>query len=91
MTLEEFEQIPDGTVFATGTLPNSPEGIFMTRTGGELRWIAKKGYGYDWTIYCHWARSSIEYIEQSGDKVLNNANILKCLPGAEPFLHLYRS
>lgn len=91
MTEKEFQQIPDGTIFATGTIPNSPEGIFMTRNGGELRWIAKKGYGNDWTIYCHWSSSSVEYIEEQGDKVFNNTNILKCLPEAEPILHLYRS
>lgn len=89
MTLKEFEQIPDGTIFATGVLPNSLEGIFMTNSGGELRWIAKKGYGNDWTIYCHWAHSSIDYIEQSGDKVSSKGNILKCLPECELILNLY--
>jgi hypothetical protein len=58
MTLSEFEQIPSGTIFATGVLPNSHDGIHMTVNGGNLRWIAKKGYADDWAIYCHWESST---------------------------------
>lgn len=47
LTLKEFDSLPLGEVFATGVLPNSPEGIFMTNNGGELRWVAKKGWGHD--------------------------------------------
>jgi hypothetical protein len=89
-TLAEFEGIPDGKVFATGVLPNSPAGIFMTNTGGNLRWIAKKGYANDWTIYCHWDYNDVDYIEQSGDKVTSKANILKCLPNCTDILPFYR-
>jgi len=90
MTKAEFLEIPDGEVFATCVLPNSPDGIFMTNSGGELRWIAKKGWGDDWTIYCHWAHNSVEFIKQSGDKVTSKVNILKCLPDAEEILPMYR-
>lgn len=90
ITKEEFVAIPDGTIFATGVLPNSPEGIYMTESGGDLRWIAKKGYANDWCIYCHWSTSTIEYISYVGDKVTSPANILKCVPGAEEILSLYR-
>ena len=90
MTLEEFKQIPAGQTFATGVLPNSPEGIYMTESGGELRWIAKKGYANDWCIYCHWSTSDIAYIEEAGDKVTSIHNIIKCLPYGEEILPLYR-
>jgi len=90
MTTQQFEQIPAGKIFATGFLPNSPEGIYMTETGGQLRWVAKKGYANDWCIYCHWSTHSIEYVEKSGDKVTSKGNILKCIPDAEDILPLYR-
>lgn len=90
MTQQEFPQIPDGEIFATGVLPNSQEGIFMTRDGGNLRWIAKKGHGNDWTIYCSWDYHGVDYIKTNGDKVTSDANILKCLPGCEPILPLFR-
>ncbi len=90
MTSAEFDKIPEGTIFATGILPNSPEGIFMTNSGGNLRWIAKKGYANDWAIYCHWDSTDVEYIEQSGDKVGTTGNILKCLPDCVDILKLYR-
>ena len=90
LTKEQFDLIPDGDVFATGVLPNSPDGIFMTRDGGELRWVAKKGYGHDWAVYCHWSDRSVEWITQSGDKVHNEKHIQKCVPCTVPVFKLYR-
>jgi len=86
----EFDQIEPGKIFATGILPNSPEGIFMTRDGGNLRWIAKKGYGNDWTIYCHWDYHSEDWIEKQGDKVYNKAHIKLCVPCTDEVIKLYR-
>lgn len=34
LTLKEFDLLPKGEVFATGVLPNSFAGIFMTNDGG---------------------------------------------------------
>ena len=80
LTKEEFDQKPVGEVFATGVQPNSPEGIFMTRAGGELRWVATKGYANDWTIYCQWKDKSVEWIKQHGDKLHNEDRIKLCVP-----------
>ncbi len=90
LTTEQFDAIPDGKIFAQGILPNSPEGLFMTQSGGELLWIAKKGYGFDWTIYCHWSHNSIEWIELHGDKVTSKDHILKCVPCEKDVFNLYR-
>ena len=90
MTLQEFKEIEPGTVFASGVLPNSPEGLFMTNGGGELRWVAKKGYGNDWAIYCHWSYHSEEWIEQQGDKVTFEDHIKKCVPCDEEVYKHYR-
>lgn len=90
ITKEDFDKIPNGIIFSTGVLPNSPEGLFMTNNGGELRWIAKKGYGNDWTIYCHWSSKSIDWIEQSGDKVTAEYHIKKCVSCDDEVFKLYR-
>ena len=87
---KEFDKLAPGEVFATGVQPNSPEGIFMTRDGGNLRWVAVKGYGNDWTIYCHWESNSVEYIKQSGDKLHNEQYIKLCVPCEEEVFKLYR-
>ena len=90
MTLIEFEKIKAGATFATGVLPNSEEGIFMTRTGGELRWVAKKGFGHDWAIYCFWSIYSADYVAKHGDKVLDKEHILRCVPCDNEVYKLYR-
>ena len=90
LTKEKFDQILAGDVFATGVLPNSPEGIFMTNNGGELRWVAVKGYANDWAIYCNWAHQSIDWIRSYGDKVHSDSNIKRCVPCEDEVLKLYR-
>ena len=89
LTKNKFDQIEHGQIFAEGVLPNSPEGIFMTRDGGKLRWITKKGYGNDWAIYCHWDYNSIEWIEKHGDKIHNESHIKLCIPCTNEVFKLY--
>lgn len=90
MTIEDFEKIPDGQVFETGVLPDSLDGINMTSSGAELRWVAKKGYGHDWAIYCHLAENSVSWIKQHGDKVQDERNIKRCIPCTDEVFKLYR-
>lgn len=69
-------------VIAEGTIPNSPEGIFMTNSnqGMMLRWILKMGGGYgDWAVYVHWATHSTDYVKDYGDKVTMKSNLLKII------------
>jgi hypothetical protein len=92
LTIEGFNQINAGSIIAKGSIQNSPLGIFMTneRQGNLLKWVAVKGYGNDWTIYCHWDEYSWEYVEQSGDKVSDPKNVQRCLPCTEEVMKLYR-
>ena len=41
-TLEAFDQIPYGTIFAAGKTIDSPKGINMFNTKEILYWVAKK-------------------------------------------------
>lgn len=94
MTLKQFEKLEPRKIFATGLLRNSPAGLNMTNShqGEMLRWIAKKGYAPqgDWAIYCHWAINTVEYVEEQGDKVTMQSNILKCVRCSKDVLKLYR-
>ena len=91
LTKEQFDLIPRGEVFATGILPNSPSGLFMTNNFyGNLRWVAKKGYGYDWAIYCHWEEHDKEWVTAHGDKVTGEEHIKRCVPCEEEVFSLYR-
>lgn len=90
MTLDEFKALPFDEVFATGILPNSPDGIFMTNDGGKLRWVAKKGRINDWAVYCHWDYKSEEYVKTNGDKLFEETHIQRCVPCTEEVMKLYR-
>lgn len=62
----------------------------MTNDGGELRWVAKKGYGYDWAIYCHWSYNNVDYVRDHGDKVMRELYIRRCVPCEDKVFNLYR-
>lgn len=90
ITKKEFDSFPAGEIFGMGILPNSPEGLFMTNNGGELKWIAKKGYADDWCIYCHWSYNSLEFIANCGDKVTSRIHIERCVPCDDEVFKCYR-
>jgi hypothetical protein len=92
LSKDQFDLIPDGEVFDSGVLPNSPKGLYMTSNnlGKELRWVAKKGDGYDWAIYCFWAEKPVEWVVKFGDKVTNGVDIRKCVPCDDEVFKLYR-
>ena len=92
LTLEKFNLIEAGDIIDIGLLPNSPNGLFMTdRDQGRLLcWVAKKGYGDDWAIYCQWTDKSIDHILNNGDKVTGEMNIKTCLPCDDEVYNKYR-
>jgi hypothetical protein len=94
LTLEDFNKISDGRIFAIGILPNSPEGLYMESAprliGKELIWLAKKGFGNDWSIYTHWREKGFAFVETNGDKITGKDNILKCVKCSNAVLKLYR-
>jgi hypothetical protein len=90
LTKEKFDKINHGDVFAKGNTIDCQEGVNMSNSGRELRWIAKKGYGYDWAIYIHFAINSDEWIERSGDKVTSEKNIRFLVPCTDEVFKKYR-
>lgn len=91
LTIKEFDQISSNTVFARGVMENGPNGLNMTNPfGGELRWVAKKGYKNDWAVYCFWSNKSEKWVLAHGDKIMSQRNILKCVNCEPEVLNLYR-
>lgn len=90
ITKQLFNKIPDGQIFATGFIEDTPEGCNMTGNGQLLRFIAKKGSNDDWCVYVHTADKSLDFIRSNGDKIQNPSNILKCVEVEESLLEQYR-
>lgn len=79
LTKAMLEVMPPNTIFATGEIVDNPEGINMTNSGKILRWIAKRGWIYGWTI-----------LVREGDKVTGEHNIRKLVPCDDEAWKLYR-
>jgi len=91
LDLEMLKIIPAGTVFGEGIVIDNPDGINMTNSGKDLRWVAKKGFGYDdWAIYIHWADNDILFVAEQGDKVNWEDNIRKLVPCTDEVYEKYR-
>jgi len=90
LTRQMLEAMPEGTIFATGVMLDNADGLFMTGSGKELRWVAVRGRIADWAIYCHFADKSVEWIRHLGDKVHDNRNILRCVTCDDTALACYR-
>lgn len=92
MTTQEFTDIAPGSVFMSGQIENNRQGLFMTDCDENrmLVWAAKKGYNEDWVIYTYWADHGLAYCLTNGDKVQNEDNIKKLIPGCEEILNRYR-
>jgi hypothetical protein len=92
LDLEHFNKIEDGNIIMVGQIENSPDKIYMTdmNIGKMLLWVAKKGFGNDWTIYTHWAENGINNVLTNGDKIINKEYIKKLTNCTDEILNLYR-
>ncbi len=89
LTKKEFDELPDGAIFRTGEIIDSPEGINMSGSGKMLRFIAKKRYTDDWCVYVHWATNDWSFIQSNGDKVHDKENIRRAVPHEEVLMSQY--
>ncbi len=92
LTVQMLQDMPPETVFASGTIENSPDGLFMVNNniGKSLMWAAKRGRIHDWAIYCYWANSGLDFVLSNGDKIINESNIKKLVPCDSEALKMYR-
>jgi len=92
LTLEDLKSMPPGTVFAHGEIENSMDGLYMTSSciGRMMLWVAKRGDYHDWVVYAHWADYGIDFVINSGDKVITAENIKKLVPCNDAAFKMYR-
>lgn len=92
LTLTDLKEMEKGTIFATGEIENSPEGLYMINKyqGKKLLWIAKRGGIEDWAIYTHWAENGMQFVIENGDKVKGEWNIKKLVPCDQEAFERYR-
>ena len=91
LTLERLKKFGDNEIIRHGGINDSPDGINMSNSGDQLKWVAVAGNGYhDWTIYCHWAERDIEWVVRHGDKVTREEHIKRLVPCDDEALKMYR-
>lgn len=90
LTLKDLKEMKPYTIFASGLVKDSPEGININRTGLMLRWVAVRGGIWDWAVYYHFANWTNEEIKAEGDKVCFIENIKKLVPCDDEAFKMYR-
>jgi hypothetical protein len=91
LSYKDLETMEPDTVFAHGTIPNSPEGVYMTSSniGKQLMWCAVRRGAPDWCIYIFWAESGLDFVKSNGDKVTNKDNIKMLVPCSDEAMKWY--
>ena len=90
LTLQDLKAMPPFTIFASGITIDNSDGINMTNSGKELRWVAKRGGFHDWCIYIHLATNNMDFVASYGDKILNEDNIKKLVQCDDESYAMYR-
>ena len=90
LDLQMLKSMPDGCIFATGTMFDIKDGLHITGSGRELRWIAKRGQINDWTIYCHFSNMGMGEISRIGDKITMEHHIKMLVPCSDEAFLMYR-
>ena len=90
LTVEDLVKLPKHEIFASGTALDNEQGLFITNSGKELRWVAVTGEIGDWCIYCHFTHYPPDYIQRYGDKVCIKRNIQMCVPCDDEAFKRYR-
>ena len=90
LTLKMLNDMPAHTIFASGMAIDNEEGLFMTGSGKELRWVAVRGGIDDWAIYCHFADKDWSFVRDYGDKVTMKHHIKNLVSCTDEAFKRYR-
>ena len=77
-------------VLATGVVMDSVDGLNMTGSGRNLRWVLQIGTANDWAIYCHWASLTPGWVALHGDKIVTTSNIRNIIDCDDDVMSHYR-
>ena len=89
LTLKKLKEMQPNTIFLKGEIIDSPDGINITNSGKQLRWVASRGEIYDWSIYCHFADKDYDWIRDMGDKVIGKENIKRLVSCDDEAFEMY--
>ena len=89
LSWEDYLKIKPQQIFASGSAPDSPEGLHMTGSGKTLHWVAVKGCMQDWAMYCEWVEDPW-YIKNNGQKVYDKQNIQNVIRVDQRVMDQYR-
>ena len=90
LTVDQLKNMKPDTIFASGETTDDPDGINMTGSGKELRWVACRGGIHDWAIYIQGSNWTDDMVKRMGDKVTSEANIRKLVPCDDEAFGWYR-
>ena len=95
LTLKKLKGMKPDTIFAKGTLTDSPNDINLANTDRTLKWIAVRGNIHDWAIYCQPISSTPlewdwERIRSFGDKIHMENHVKKLVPCDTEAFKMYR-
>ena len=90
LTRDEIINMPPQTIFAEGEAPDNEKGINYDRTNKMLRWVAIRGYGHDWAIYCAPASFNKLTTAKFGNKLSDKKTIQKLVKCDEEAIQMYR-
>lgn len=80
--LEEYDKLPNGCIFRTGMISNTPSGIFMTRddTIPLLKFVLVKENEHFWSGFLGMPGHSDDYLLKHGDRIpfLQIKKVLHC-------------
>jgi hypothetical protein len=84
LTFNKLKEMPPHAVIASG-VTHDPR-LYKD----PVRWVAKRGYIHDWTIYYHHEHHSEDYVKTSGDKCFTHDVIKELVPCDEEAFQMYR-
>lgn len=93
LTVERLKELEAG-IFAKGVTVDSPDGVNVSGSGRQLKWVATRGRGpLDWAIYVESPyRAFIDYesVASLGDKIQSPVIIKRLVPCDDEALENYR-
>lgn len=84
-TCEDLKSMKEFEIFKIGE-----EIIPEVTSAHPVKWVAVKGGGFDWAIYCGYTQMDDETISRVGDKIFTESAIKRLINCDEEFFNRYR-
>jgi hypothetical protein len=90
MTINDYNELPNDSVMASGFCRDDSTGLNMTNSNKLLKWVAFKD-AHGWSIFCNFAKhnNSVNQIINVGQRVSDINNVKRVFKCDEDVLNLY--